>query len=117
MVGKSPIPSLPHDCIVWDIILLLIKQTYKLIFDSILPHERIRAVAGENGIADEKVVKVYSELEPCSLEVSNCKKELRQYKNAELEYSYDYPGDENAGAGIRRNSIKERKQDLRKLVK
>lgn len=71
----------------------------------------------ENGIIDEKVVKIYSELEPCGLEKHNCKQRLQRYKNAEIEYSYDYPGDKNIGVEIRRNSIKERKKDLVKFVK
>lgn len=71
----------------------------------------------ENNIADEKVVKIYSELEPCSLEKHNCKQKLQRYKNAEIEYSYDYPGDKNLGAQIRRNSIKKRKNDLKKFIK
>ncbi|MCG3165571.1 MAG: hypothetical protein POELPBGB_01339 [Bacteroidia bacterium] len=71
----------------------------------------------QNGIADEKVVKIYSELEPCSLEGHNCKQRLQRYKNAEIEYSYDYPGNQSSGFEIRRSSIKERKNDLVKFVK
>lgn len=71
----------------------------------------------ENGVADKKVVKIYSELEPCSLEESNCKQKLQRFKNAEVEYSYDYPGDKNSSAEIRRNSIKERKNDFKKFIK
>ncbi len=71
----------------------------------------------ENGIPDKKVVKVYSELEPCSLTESMCKQRLQRYQNAELEYSYDYPGDGAFGVDIRRNSIKERKNDFKKYFK
>lgn len=71
----------------------------------------------EEGIADDKVVKIYSELEPCSLERHNCKQKLQRYKNAEQEYSYDYPGIDRAEAEIRRNSIKERSNDFKKLIK
>ena len=70
-----------------------------------------------NNIADKKVLKIYSELEPCSLEMHNCKQKLQRYQNAELEYSYDYPGDKGFGTEVRRNSIKERKSDFKKLIK
>lgn len=71
----------------------------------------------ENNIDNQKVTKIYSELEPCSLKASNCKKELQQFKNAEIEYSYDYPGVDNVGMEIRRNSIKERRNDFKKHIK
>lgn len=82
-------------------------------------HAEIRGIKWleDNKIPNDKVTKIYSELEPCSLESSNCKKALQQFKKATLEYSYDYPGDGNFGAEVRRNSIKERAKDLKQLVK
>lgn len=66
-----------------------------------------------NNIPNKNVIKIYSELEPCSLKVSNCKKELEIFKNAKIEYSYDYPGNESFGARIRQMSVKKRKKDLK----
>lgn len=71
----------------------------------------------KSGIPNKNVIRVYSELEPCGLTESMCKQKLQRYKNAKIEYSYDYPGNENTGANIRRASKKERKKDFRKYIK
>ncbi|WP_150546722.1 nucleic acid/nucleotide deaminase domain-containing protein, partial [Mesonia oceanica] len=71
----------------------------------------------DNKITNEKVTKVYSELEPCSLKESMCKQKLQRYKNADIEYSYDYPGDSNLGSEIRRKSIKQRTKDIKTKIK
>lgn len=70
----------------------------------------------DNNIPDERVTKIYSELEPCSLKRHNCKQKLQRFKNAEIEFSYDYPGDNTSGVGVRQASIAEREKDLKKLV-
>ncbi|KQS53478.1 MAG: hypothetical protein KAF41_08730 [Flavobacterium sp.] len=71
----------------------------------------------ENKIPDERVLRVYSELEPCSLKKHNCKQKLLKFKNARIEYSYDYPGDNTIGVEIRKMSITERDKQLRRMIK
>lgn len=71
----------------------------------------------DNKIPNEAVMRVYSELEPCSLKASNCKQKLQQFKNASIEYTYDYPGDELSGKEIRQASVKLREKELKKHLK
>lgn len=65
--------------------------------------------------------RIYSELEPCSLEKHMCKSRLQlNYQNLKISFSYDYPGGDNATQeiiGIRRNSITQREVDLQILLK
>ncbi|MGB6093436.1 MAG: nucleic acid/nucleotide deaminase domain-containing protein [Moheibacter sp.] len=73
----------------------------------------------DNNIPKEKVTKIYSELEPCNFEDHKCKKLLETlFPNAEKEFSYDYPGilGDNLKS-VRDASIKERANDMNKLVK
>ena len=44
------------------------------------------------------------------------KQKLQRYKNADIEYSYDYPGDSNLGSEIRRKSIKQRTKDIKTKI-
>jgi hypothetical protein len=47
----------------------------------------------EDQIEYNKKGKIISELEPCSLEQSQCKKVLKNnFPNIKVEYSYKYPG-------------------------
>lgn len=77
----------------------------------------------ENKIPFENVKKIYSELEPCSLGQSACKRVLKDnFPNIEIEYSYQYKGtggieDTAETIASRKNSINQRNKDLNKLIK
>jgi hypothetical protein len=72
-----------------------------------------------NNIPKSSVKRIYSELEPCELG-SQCKKMLNEeFKQSEKTFSYDYPGADNATQdmiNIRRQSIDDRFNDLKKLL-
>lgn len=73
----------------------------------------------DNNIPKEKVIKIYSELEPCNFEDHKCKKLLETlFPNTEKEFSYDYPGIQGDDLkSVRDASIKERANDMNKLIK
>lgn len=77
----------------------------------------------DNKIPYKNVKKIYSELEPCSLGQSQCKKVLKDnFPNIEVEYSYKYPGTGGVGdtpeiIASRLNSRTKRQKDLNKLIK
>ena len=70
-------------------------------------------------ISFDKVKKVYSELEPCSLTESLCKEKItKNCKNALIEHSFEYPGKEAESilTEIRRAAIAEREKILNKII-
>ena len=68
-----------------------------------------------NNIPKSNIKRVYSELEPCEL-ASQCKQLLQtEYKQAEIIYSYGYPG--GVDNTIRLNSVNQRFLDLENLLK
>jgi Xanthomonas XOO_2897-like deaminase len=70
-------------------------------------------------ISFDKVRKVYSELEPCSLTESMCKEKIaKNCKNALIEHSFEYPGKETESilTEIRRAAIAEREKVLNKII-
>ncbi|KAF2326490.1 nucleic acid/nucleotide deaminase domain-containing protein [Flavobacterium ginsenosidimutans] len=75
----------------------------------------------KNGISNNSVKRIYSELEPCSLETSNCKIMLeKNFFSAQKSFSYDYPGNSTAPAEIiakRRESLNQRFEALINLLK
>jgi TANFOR domain-containing protein len=75
----------------------------------------------KNSISTNSVKRIYSELEPCSLETSNCKIMLeKNFSSAQKTFSFDYPGNSNAPAEIiskRRESINQRFEALINLLK
>ncbi len=77
----------------------------------------------DNKIPFQNVKKIYSELEPCSLGQSACKRVLKEnFPNIEIEYSYKYKGtggieDTPEITASRANSREQRKKDLNKLIK
>lgn len=74
-----------------------------------------------NNISKKNVKRIYSELEPCSLENSMCKDMLQKdFPNAQKSFSYDYPGGNNASPEIRKirnESVNQREKDLKSLLK
>ncbi|TDX11193.1 nucleic acid/nucleotide deaminase domain-containing protein [Flavobacterium sp. S87F.05.LMB.W.Kidney.N] len=77
----------------------------------------------DNNIPYKNVKKIYSELEPCSLGQSQCKKVLKDnFPNIKVEYSYKYPGTGGVGdtpeiIASRLKSRTKRQRDLDKLIK
>ena len=73
----------------------------------------------ENKIPKEKISRIYSELEPCNFDRHLCKDKLEKlFPDAIKEYSYDYPGKLGDNLkNVRDTSIKERANDMNKLVK
>lgn len=77
----------------------------------------------DNKIPFENVKKIYSELEPCSLGQSECKKVLKEnFPKIEIEYSYKYKGtggkeDTPEITASRKKSISQRQKDLNKLIR
>lgn len=71
------------------------------------------------GISFSRVTHIFSELEPCELVSGGCKRVLKKYfPNCKISYSYRYPGkDKDLGMMlIRRESVRLRGKDLKKLV-
>jgi hypothetical protein len=67
------------------------------------------------GVPPENVKRVYSELEPCELNGSNCKAELNnRFPNAEKTHSYDYPGSTAETRVLRQKAIEQRRADFEK---
>ena len=73
----------------------------------------------DNNIAKDKVSRIFSELEPCNFDDHLCKQQLENlFPDAIKEYSYDYPGKLGDYLKyIRDIAIKERANDLKKLIK
>jgi hypothetical protein len=73
----------------------------------------------DNKIPKEKVSRIYSELEPCNFNKHTCKDKLEKlFPDAIKEYSYDYPGKLGDNLkSVRDASIKERANDMNKLIK
>lgn len=77
----------------------------------------------DNKIPYANVKKIYSELEPCSLGQSKCKKVIKEaFPTIEVEYTYKYPGTGGAEdtpeiVASRLYSRTKRKEDLNKLIK
>lgn len=70
----------------------------------------------ENKIPNSKIKRVYSELEPCTFTSSKCKHKLRsQYENALIEYSFDYPGENDVLKNERKSSIILRAEKLKRI--
>jgi uncharacterized repeat protein (TIGR01451 family) len=86
---------------------------------------RLGGILEEWGIDPLWVVDIYSELEPCSLRGSFCKKYIADtFKNLEsLSWSLDYPSSEGSEAerkrdeAVRRESNKEKRSAVAKLRK
>lgn len=84
------------------------------------PHaERIMVDWVLDNIPKDKVVRIYSELEPCDFTKHKCKELLeKHFPNAIKEYSYDYPGKLGDNLkNVRDASIKARSNDMNKLLK
>lgn len=99
----------------------MVKKAFTTEVSNSLHSEEIAiAYFKSKNISDKNIKKIYSELEPCSLEGHMCKNNLQKnYPNASIQYSYDYPGSNNASKEIieiRRNSINERVKDLNKFL-
>ncbi len=73
----------------------------------------------DNNIPKNKISRIYSELEPCNFEKHFCKRQLEiLFPDAIKEYSYDYPGKLGDNLkSVRNVSIKERANDMNKLIK
>ena len=64
-----------------------------------------------NGIPLENVKELYSELEPCDVSGGKCARMLNEkVPNAEITYSFDYPGDSKATRDLRVEGIKHRRE-------
>ena len=80
-------------------------------------------IIGLRWLQDQKIElknvrRIYSELEPCSLETSMCKFNLqRNLPNVRIEYSFDYPGTKLVGAAKRRLGLELRKKAIQRIIK
>lgn len=84
------------------------------------PHAEILGMdwLEKNKIPADRVRRIYSELEPCSLQESKCKDKLTNiFKNAEIEYSFGYPGTDKVTPELRKKAIADRAVELSKLIK
>ena len=100
----------------------LVKKAFTTEIGSAMHSEEIAIdFFNSHNIPKQNIKRIYSELEPCSLEEHMCKSQLQSnYPNAEIKYSYDYPGGNNASQeiiNIRRNSVNVRANELDKLLK
>jgi hypothetical protein len=84
------------------------------------PHaEQIgKSVLLKDGIDPNSVKAIFSELEPCLLENYKCLEMCkRTFPNAQLSYSFPYPGTSTTLAEVRKQSILSREISLKKLLK
>ncbi|MCA6365216.1 MAG: hypothetical protein IM638_19445 [Bacteroidetes bacterium] len=101
----------------WDNNGILVKKAFTTDLQSNLHAEELALIFFNNqNISLNNISRIYSELEPCALEGHSCKSTLiLNCPNAQIKYSYDYPGGNNASPeviNIRRNSINQRETDL-----
>jgi len=69
-----------------------------------------------NGIPLENVDAIYSELEPCDVSGGKCAKMLSEkVPNADVTYSFDYPGQGSASRELRIQGLNERAEALSKV--
>lgn len=68
----------------------------------------------EQGIKSDRVVRIYSELEPCMLNKHNCKLEIaKNFPEAKVSYSYSFTKQPQ----VMKKAIQDRAKDLKTIIK
>ena len=68
----------------------------------------------DQGIKNDRVVRIYSELEPCMLGDHKCKQQIaKKFPDAKVSYSYSF----TRHPQVMKKAVAERAKDLNKLIK